>query len=154
MNFRISGLPAASFADLFSLSDRQLAERGAVRRVAATKPGFPCRISLTDADVGDEVILAHYEHHAVASPFRASHAIYVRQGERQYDAVDRVPPMLRSRLLSVRAFDADGMLVDADVVDGVDLEPLIERQFAQAQTQYLHIHFARPGCYAARVDRA
>jgi len=135
-------------------ADQQLAERAAVRRVAATKPGFPCRISLTDAEVGDEVILIHYEHHAVDSPFRASHAIYVRKGEQQFDAVDRVPPMLRSRLLSVRAFDTDGMLADADVADGTDLETLIERQFANPQTQYLHIHFARPGCYAARVDRA
>jgi hypothetical protein len=154
MSFRISGLPGAPFASLFSLSDQQLAERGAVRRIAASKPGFPCRISLTDAEVGDEVILVQHEHHAVASPFRASHAIYVRRGEQQYDAVDCVPPMLRSRLLSVRAFDGDGMLVDADVVDGTDLESLIERQFAHAQAQYLHIHFARPGCFAARVDRA
>jgi len=154
MSFRIRGLPAAPFADLFSMSDPQLSARDAVRRVAASKPGFPCRISLTDAEVGQEVILVHYEHHAVASPFRASHAIYVRAGEQQYDAVDRVPPMLRSRLLSVRAFDADGMLVDADIAEGADLEALIERQLAQPQTQYLHIHFARPGCYAARVDRA
>lgn len=154
MRFRISGLPAAPFTELFALSNQQLAERGAVRRVATSKPGFPCRISLTDAEVGDEVILAHYEHHPVASPFRASHAIYVRKGEQQFDAVDRVPPMLRSRLLSVRAFDAEGMLVDADVAEGTELEALIERQFAQAQTQYLHIHFARPGCFAARVDRA
>jgi len=154
VKFRISGLPAAPFAELFSLSDRQLADRAALRCVAASKPGFPCRVSLTDAEAGDEVILVHYEHHAVASPFRASHAIYVRKGEQQYDAVDRVPLMLRSRLLSVRAFDAGGMLADADVTEGTDLEALIERQFAQAQTQYLHIHFARPGCYAARVDRA
>src|SRR6478736_9128460 len=154
MTFRISGLPAPPFADLFSMSEQQLAERAAVRRVAASKPGFPCRVSLTDAEVGDELILVHYEHHAVDSPFRASHAIYVRRGEQQFDAVDRVPPMLRSRLLSVRAFDADGMLADADVTDGTDLEALIERQFGNAQTQYLHIHFARPGCYAARVDRA
>lgn len=154
MSFRITGLPLATFADLFTLTDEQLAVRGAVRRIAATKPGFPCRISLTDAEVGDEVILVHHEHHAVASPFRASHAIYVRRDEQQFDAVDRVPPMLRSRLLSVRAFDAAGMLVDADVADGAQLEPLIERQFADAQVKYLHIHFARPGCYAARVERA
>jgi hypothetical protein len=154
MSFRIRGLPATPFADLFSMSDQQLSARAAVRRIAASKPGFPCRISLTDAEVGDEVILVNHEHHAVASPFRASHAIYVRAGEQQYDAVDRVPPMLRSRLLSLRAFDADGMLVDADVVDGTSLEALIEHQFAQPKTQYLHIHFARPGCYAARVDRA
>lgn len=154
MSFRITGLPYASFAPLFALNDEQLARHGAVRKIAATKPGFPCRISLTDAEVGDELILVHHEHHAVASPFRASHAIYVRKNEQQYDAVDRIPPMLRSRLLSVRAFDADGMLVDADVANGTDLEPLIERQLADAQVQYLHIHFARPGCYAARVERA
>ncbi|HSE11640.1 MAG TPA: DUF1203 domain-containing protein [Rudaea sp.] len=154
MRFRITGLPYATFANLFTLTDEQLAGRGAVRRIAATKPGFPCRISLTDAEVGDEVILVHHEHHAVASPFRASHAIYVRKDEQQYDAVDRVPPMLRSRLLSVRAFDDAGMLVDADVVDGTALESLIERQLADAQANYLHIHFARPGCYAARVERA
>ncbi len=154
MSFRINGLPAAPFSNLFSMPAAQLAQHAAVCRVATSKPGFPCRISLTDAEVGDEVILVHYEHHAVASPFRASHAIYVREGEQQFDAVDRVPPMLRSRLLSVRAFDADGMLADADVTDGTDLEALIGRQFAKAQTQYLHIHFARPGCYAARVDRA
>jgi hypothetical protein len=154
MSFRISGLAHAPFAGLFALSDEQLAAHGAVRRVVATKPGFPCRISLTDAEVGDEVILVHYEHHAVASPFRASHAIYLRKDEQRYDAVDSVPPMLRTRLLSVRAFDAEGMLVDADVVDGPDLEALIGRQLADAQVKYLHIHFARPGCYAARVDRA
>ena len=153
-SFRITGLPYASFANLFMLTDEQLAARGAVRRIAATKPGFPCRISLTDAEVGDEVILVHHEHHAVASPFRSSHAIYVRKDEQQYDAVDRVPPMLRSRLLSVRAFDGAGILVDADVADGKELEPLIERQLADAQARYLHIHFARPGCYAARVERA
>lgn len=153
MSFRITGLPYASFACLFTLTDEQLAERGAVRKVAASKPGFPCRISLTDAEVGEEVILVHHEHHAVASPFRASHAIYVRKDEQQYDAVDRIPPMLRSRLLSLRAFDGAGMLVDADVTDGTQLEALIERQLAAAQVEYLHIHFAKPGCYAARVDR-
>jgi len=129
MNFRILGLPAEPFVDLFLLSDGALAARGAVRCVADGQPGYPCRISLTDAQPGDEVILMHYEHHAVATPFRASHAIYVRAGERHYDEIDRVPPMLRSRMLSLRAFDGDGMLVDADLVEGRELEGLVERLF-------------------------
>ena len=154
MTFHISGLPADIFAALFLASDKELAAVGARRCVADDDSGFPCRISLTDARKGDEVILTHFEHHAVASPFRASHAIYVRRDEQRFDAVDEIPPMLRSRLLSVRAFDADAMLVDADVVPGAELHTLIERQFAIACVSYLHIHFARPGCYAARVDRA
>lgn len=154
MGFRIRGLPAETFAGLFSLSDESLAARGAVRTIADQAPGFPCRVSLTDAAVGDEVILVHHEHHAVASPFRSGYAIYVREGERMFDAVDQVPAMLRSRLLSLRAFDVHGMLQDADVVDGGEVEMLIERLFADRRVAYIHIHFAKPGCYAASVERA
>ena len=152
--FRISGLPAELFQPLFALSDAELAARGAVRQVADTKPGYPCRISLTDADPGDEVILTHFEHHAVATPFRASHALYVRRGETTYEVTNEVPEQLRLRLLSVRAFDHAGMLVDADVVDGRELERAIARLFGDARASYLHVHYAKPGCYAARVDRA
>ena len=154
MGFRIRGLAAEPFAALFSLSDEALAARGAVRKTADAAPGFPCRISLTDAAVGDEVILAHHEHHAVGSPFRSSYAIYVREGEQTFDEADRVPEMLRSRLLSLRAFDSRGMLLDADVTGGGEVEALIARLFADTRVAYLHIHFAKPGCYAALVERA
>jgi hypothetical protein len=154
MTFRILGLPAQSFTELFTLSDDALAARGAVRRVADAKPFYPCRVSLTDAEPGDPVYLVHFEHHPVASPYRASHAIYVRPGETAYDAVDQVPEMLRTRLLSVRAFDAHGMMTGADVVDGHALEAAITQLFTEPRASYLHIHFAKPGCYAARVERA
>jgi hypothetical protein len=154
MGFRITGLPAEQFAGLFSLSDQELAARGAVRRIADAKPGYPCRVSLTDAEPGQEVILTHFEHHPVDSPFRASHAIYVRKGEITYEAVDQVPEQLRLRLLSVRAFDEKGMLVGADVVDGKELEGAIERLLGDDRADYLHVHYAKPGCYAARIQRA
>src|SRR3954465_1466382 len=109
MSFRITGLPAENFDHLFALSDAELRERGAVRKKA---PGaVPCRISLTDATPGDEVILTNYEHHAVDSPYRMRFAIYVRSGEKTYDAVDEVPGQLRIRTLAVRAFDKEGMMV-------------------------------------------
>ena len=154
MSFRILGLPAEPFADLFALSDEALKVRRAVRRIADAKPGVPCRISLTDAEPGDPVLLVHYEHQPADSPYRASHAVYVREGEVRYDRIDEVPEMLRLRLLSVRGFDAAGMLTEADVVEGRDLEGLIERLFADPAAAYLQVHFARPGCYAARVERA
>src|SRR5258708_428572 len=154
MDFRIAGLPAEPFADLFALSDEALKSRGALRRIVDQRLSFPCRISLTDAEPGDEVILTHFEPHPVDTPFRSSYAIYVRRGETTYDAVNEVPEQLRPRLLSVRAFDESGMLVDADVVDGSELEPVIERLFADERAAYLHVHFAKPGCYAARIERA
>jgi hypothetical protein len=152
MAFRITGLPAERFADLFTLSDEELAARGAVRRIA-DRAGYPCRVSLTDAEPGDEVLLVNHEHHPVDSPYRMRFAIYVRKGEETYDAVDEVPEQLRKRMLAVRAFDANAMLVGHELVDGRELESAIERHFANPASSYLHIHFASPGCYAARIDR-
>jgi hypothetical protein len=151
MSFRIKGLPAEPFADLFALSDQALKARGAVRQVADN--GTPCRVSLTDAEPGQPVVLVNYEHQPADSPYRSRFAIYVREGERTFDEIDRVPDQLRKRMLSVRAFDKDGM-VDTDLVDGRALEPVIERILADARADYIHLHFARPGCYAARVERA
>src|SRR5689334_25366469 len=120
MSFRITGLPAENFDHLFALSDTELAAHGAVRRKA---PGaVPCRISLTDAAPGDEVILTNYEHHAVDSPYRMRFAVYVRKGEKTYDEVDEVPQQLRTRTLAIRSFDADGMMVDRELAEGVQLE--------------------------------
>ena len=155
MHFRIQGLPAEQFAPLFALSDEELAQRGAVRRTADERaPGYPCRVSLTDSSAGDELILTNYEHLAVASPYRMRFAIYVRRGEQTFDAVDSVPEQLRTRTLAVRGFDTGGMMTGWELIDGGKLEEAIERQFAEPRATYLHVHFAAPGCYAARVDRA
>jgi hypothetical protein len=154
MTFRITGLPAEDFAHLFALSDEELAEQGAVRRIADRRmPGYPCRISLTDSQSGDELLLVNYEHHPVSSPYRMRFAVYVRKGERTYDAIDEVPEQLRIRTLAVRAFNADAMMVGWELVDGHQLEAAIERLFSDPRAAYLHVHYAAPGCYAARVDR-
>jgi len=152
MSFRIRGLAAEPFADLFSLSDEELTARGAVRKIAVAN--HPCRISLTDAEPGDEVLLVNHEHHPVGSPYRMRFAIYVRQGEQQFDAVDQIPQQLRSRTLAVRAFDADAMMIGHELIDGQQIEHAIERLFTNPAATYLHVHFASPGCYAARVERA
>jgi hypothetical protein len=152
MDFRIRGLEAGQFSHLFGMSDAELAAHGALRK-AADGP-HPCRISLTDATPGEEVILVNYEHHAVASPYRMRFAIYVRNGEDTFDVVGHVPDQLRRRTLAVRGFDAKGMVTGCELVEGIWLEEAIKRQFAEASARYLHIHFAAAGCYAARVDRA
>ena len=155
-SFRLTALPAAPFASLFELSDSELASRGILRQVVAANPGTPCRVSLVDAAVGETVLLLPYEHQpAAGSPYRSSGAVFVRCGAGQaHPAVNEVPAQVRRRLLSVRAYDADGLMIDADVVEGVDLEVVVARLFADPQAAYLHLHNARPGCYACRVDRA
>jgi hypothetical protein len=155
MSFQITGLPASRFTPLFALDDEELAVRGAVRMVADKQPGFPCRVSLRDAETGETVLLLNYEHLPVASPYRSSHAIFVRQGASDARlAVDEIPQILQIRLLSVRSFDRSGMMIDADVVPGQELAAMINRMLDQSTSAYLHVHNAKPGCFAARVDRA
>ena len=120
----------------------------------ARTPGYPCRVSLTDSRPGDELLLVNYEHHPVSSPYRMRFAVYVRKGEETFDAVDEVPEQLRIRTLAVRAFDADAMMVGWELIDGRQMEAAVERLFADSRAAYLHAHYAAPGCYAARVDRA
>jgi hypothetical protein len=155
MTFKAVALDPARFASWTRLSDDELEQRGACRRVADTQPGFPCRVSLQDAEPGEPLILLPFEHHAVDSPYRAAGPIFVRErAQRWTEALDVLPPFVRTRLLSVRAYDARGMMEDADVVEGADLAPRIESMFADARIDYLHIHFARRGCYACCIVRA
>jgi hypothetical protein len=152
MNFRIVGLPADAFTHLFELSDADLAAVGGVRRMADGH--YPCRVSLTDSQPGEELVLVNYEHHSVDSPYRMRFAIFVREGDQTYDRVNEVPEQLRKRRLAVRSFDSKGMMVDHRLVDGQEVEPVIEGLLAPSHVDYLHIHFASPGCYAAKVMRA
>ncbi|MBV8466943.1 MAG: DUF1203 domain-containing protein [Burkholderiales bacterium] len=155
MSFRITGLPAAPFQHLFGLPDAQLAALGVQRQTADAKPGFPDRITLRDAEPGEAVLLLNYQHQPTATPYRASHAIFVLEDAREtFDAIDTIPDAMAQRLLSLRAFDAQHWMVDADVVEGKDAAQLIERLFANGDVAYIQAHYARRGCYAARIERA
>ena len=155
MSFRITGLPAAEFSALMSMSAEQLEARGARRVTADHYPGFPCRVSMVDAQPGESLLLLNYEHLSVAGPFRSRYAIYVREQARDVQlAVDEIPQALRIRLLSLRAFSATGDLLEADVAAGDELPGAIERLLANPAVAYLHAHNAKPGCYAARIERA
>ena len=155
MSFQISPLPKTHFEHFFSLPAEQLVLLQARRVIATEKPGFPCRVSLADAEIGEEVLLVHYEHQSANTPFKASHAVFVRPNAGQANLNrNEVPELLRSRILSLRGFDETGMLVAAELASGEIVESAIETIFKNSSVTYLHLHFAKPGCYAARVDRA
>jgi len=153
--FQFIALPSEQFVSLFSQSDAELQAKGARRMIVDEKPGFPCRVSLADAEIGVTVLLLPFTHHDVSSPYRASGPIFVRSGARTANpAVGEIPAMFRHRLLSIRAYDAAAMMVGADVVKGIELDDAIRRFFAKESVSYLHIHNAKPGCYNCRVVRA
>jgi hypothetical protein len=155
MSFVVSGLPLTTFQPLFGLDDAALAERNAVRRIAGAGQRLPCRVTLEDAKEGERVLLVNYEHQSASTPYRACHAIFVREAPLPTCAVrDRTPPVMEGRVMSLRAFDADGMMVCADLAQPGDLAMIVKRQLADRRTAYIHAHFAAYGCYAARIDRA
>jgi hypothetical protein len=154
MSFRIQGLSPAPFRHLYGLSDEALATRGARRYAVDRRPGFPDRIEVRDLEPGETALLVNYVHQPAANPYSAAHAIFVREGaERAYDRVGDIPEVMRIRPISLRAFGSDDYMLDADLVDGSDLAALIARFFADPRVAYLHAHYARRGCFAARIDR-
>ena len=155
MAFRITGLSPEPFRHLYGLSEVALAEKGIVRRIVEADTGFPDRIEMREGRPGEVFLLLNHLCQPADSPYRASHAIYIREGaEETYDMVDDVPEVMRKRLLSLRGFDADGMIVEADVVPGTEVEGLIDRLFANPEVAYIHAHNAKQGCYSGRIDRA
>jgi hypothetical protein len=153
-SFQIHALAAERFASLFAQTDDQLRTQRIRRVTVDEKPGFPCRVSLADAEVGERVLLLSFVHHDVDSPYRSAGPIYVRPNvPTARPAVNEVPAMLVNRLLSVRAYDREGMLSAAMVIDGLQLEPTIGSLFSQEDIEYLHIHNARPGCFNCSVTR-
>ena len=154
MSFQIHALPADPFQPLFKMSGQELAGNRATRMVVDAKPGYPCRVSLADAEVGETVILVNHEHQPANSPYRSAHAIFVREHASQaFPKPGEVPEVLSTRLISVRAFDDRHYMVNADVVDGKDLGRVIPAMFRDPGVSYLHLHNAKPGCFAARVTR-
>jgi len=155
MSFRITGLDPAPFRHLFGLPDEDLGKRNVKRYVADRKPGYPDRIELRDAEPGETLLLLNYLHQPAETPYKASHAIFVREGAvTAYDGVDETPECLRLRPISLRAFDSSGMMVEADLASGREVDAAIERLLENPAASYIHAHYALPGCYAARIDRA
>lgn len=156
VSFRVIGLPRESFAGLFKLDNEELKLKGARRMTADAKPGYPCRVSLVDAEPGEEVILLPFLHHDVDTPHRGSGPIFVRKGAVAAEpAVGEIPELLEKRPISVRAFDEVGMMVDAKVVDGGgEVKAAVERMLGADEVAYLHLHNAGAGCFNCRVERA
>ena len=153
--FQIEGLPAGEFSDLFGLTDAALQSRHIQRRIVAEPHDAPCRVSLIDAEPGEEVLLLPFAHHSLATPYRSSGPIFVRRAASAAQLLpSQVPDSLRRRLLALRAYDAAGWMLGCDVSEGQHVEALIERLLQLPGSAFVNIHYARAGCYAARARLA
>jgi hypothetical protein len=155
MTYRITGIDPAPYRHLYGLSDEELGKRGVVRMSVTERPSFPCRVSLTDRDVGESVLLLNHVSHDVANPYRASHAIFVTEGaEQAAEYVDEVPPVFGPRVLSLRGFDARGMMADALLTQPGEADAGIRKLFANPEIVTIHAHNATRGCFSAKIQRS
>jgi hypothetical protein len=152
MTYRIAGLDPAPYKPLFLLPDDELAARGIVRMIVTEKPSFPCRVSLIDRDIGERVLLLNHVSHEVANPYRASHAIFVADAD-PAEFIDEVPPVFADRVLSLRGFDADGMMADALLAQPGEADSAIRKLFDNLAVETIHAHNATRGCFSAKIER-
>jgi hypothetical protein len=156
-SFRVSGISAEVLNEFRQLSDDELRQRNVFRYIADQKPGYPCRVSLVDAEIGESLLLLNFGHLMSSTPYRSVGPIFVRESAREtYVRVDEIPEVLRApgRMLSIRAYDNNDMLAGAAVIGTAEIDQSIQKFFAERQAAYLHVHYAAPGCFACRVDRA
>jgi hypothetical protein len=153
MTYLIEGLNPDHFAPLFAMGDAELAAVNARRVTATADRGFPCRVSLQDAQAGEELILLHHTSHDVATPYRSAYAIYVRTGVDAASYRDELPPVFEGRPLALRAFGVDGMLRTARLAGPGEADSAIRDLFADAAISYIDAHNAAYGCFAARIER-
>ena len=155
IKFKFLALSESLFESFFLMSDSELAENGGMWVEVDSSPGYPCRISLEDANVGERVLAISFTHHAVKSPYKSSGPIFVRENVKQANLeLNQVPLMLRHRLLSIRGFNSDAMMIAAEVVEGAQLESHLIKLFQNSNIDYIHVHNAMPGCYNCMVIRA
>ena len=153
--FQLVGLARGQFGHLFVMSDEELQQHGAVRRIATESPGFPCRISLEDAEVGEGLLLLPYVHQPASSPYRASDPIFIRRDAEQCRLpAGEIPNCVSRRLMSVRAYDAGDMMIEATVCEGTLVGRELERLFNDSRVAYVHLHNAKQACFSCAVTRA
>ena len=154
MTYVISGLSAEPYQHLYGLSEKSLSAYGAIRYIADQSPGFPDRIEMRDAQKGEALLLVNHMSLDSETPYKASHAIFILEGAHHtYKGVNEIPDVLYRRLISLRGFNSEGMIIDADVAKGDDIARTIERLFENDQIAFIHAHNAAQGCYAGRIDR-
>ena len=153
MSYVVRGIDPSPYRPLFGLADDELAKLGVVR-MTVTSRTFPCRVSLTDRELGEKVLLLNHVSLGGDGPYRASHAIFVAEVQQNAaEFVDRVPPVFEKRVLSLRGFDRDGMMAEAVLAQPGEADAAIRRLFENPDVETIHAHNATRGCFSARIER-
>lgn len=155
MSFQIHALAPDDFSELYELSNAELAKRNAKRLHVDAKPGYICRVTLEDAEIGEDVIVFSHAYQPQATPYQGAFAIFIRENaDKAQPAANTLPDDFLFRHFSVRAFNAHHYLITADLAKGTELGARINTFFENEDISYLHLHHAAHGCYVAKATRS
>jgi len=153
-SFEIMPLPEAIAEKVRRLRSDDYGNTDLGVTVADKSPGYPCRVCLQDAAPGESLLLFSYSPFNGPRPYRNVGPIFIHANDCvPYSDRRAVPLQLRRRLLALRSYDEGDRMVGCDVVEGSDVEALVERLFEDRRAQYIHAHNARAGCYACLIER-
>lgn len=154
MSFVVTGLSAEPYTHLYGLSDQELNEYGVYRYAADISPGFPDRVEMRDAELGETLLLVNHASMDRDTPYKTSHAIFVLEGAQEsYRSQNTIPQVMHRRLLSLRAFDASGMMLGAELAQGDAISDVADRFLDNPAVDSIHAHYALRGCYAGLIKR-
>jgi hypothetical protein len=152
-NFRIVAIDN-NYNELFKLTEKELADKSMIKMIVDQKPGYPCRVTLEDAEVGEEVLLFPFEYHKTKSPYKASGPIFIRKNTLKATLeINKIPEMLFKRNQTLRAYDKNGIMINAISPETSELKKGIETLFSNSIASYIQIHNTNPGCYNCQVNR-
>jgi hypothetical protein len=155
LNFICKGLDHSQFEHLYGLSNAELKSKGVIAYIADSQPGFPCRVTLQDVQPNERLLLLNYTHLDVDSPYRASHAVFVKDGGKTKNcAINEVPEIITNCTVSIRGYDNQHMMVEAEAVEGSQSKQCIQKILANNEVCYIQIHTTKRGCFLTNVERA
>jgi hypothetical protein len=155
MHFRCVPIPTET-ANRFRTAETDDGGHKIIRRIA-TGQGEPCRHCLRLAEAGDVMLLLSWNLPRPNSVYWTPSPIFLHEKDcPAWDEADTIPPIvLGNSLVSVRAYDADGMcLYDlGQVAEGPAADAPLARALGDARTAFVNIHTAKPGCLLCAAEK-
>jgi len=117
--------------------------------------GTPLRCCLREANIGERVVLIAYQPATVGGPYAEVGPVFIHaEACEGYTDAHRYPDSFRQRRQLLRAYDADGRIVDAMIAqNGDEAEGGCAAFFARPDVAYIHSRNVLYGCYMFTIRR-
>ncbi|MEP6925836.1 MAG: DUF1203 domain-containing protein [Pyrinomonadaceae bacterium] len=152
MNFRVTGIPPEIARK--ARETMRSPQYGHPAHADLAKGYGPCRSCLRTFERDKENrILFTYNAFAGLSNLPLPGPIFIHQDDCQRYEASEFPPYLRSLPIILEGMGRESWLIAREKVADENFEMAINRLFAHAAIDYVHLRNAEAGCFIARIER-